>query len=297
MFLQSPMAYAASSNGLNSPTVVDGISYQYKIVTTNLNNGDIKVVIFNDGATTCGTSSCSIISVGTTGFIGNGDSGGVAIPSAVYIQGNSGNQGVNDALSYVCSNFDYQNCSYPANGNSGRTDGDHYILIRRDLTINTDLHLLNKSDLPIKDWEGDGENDYGTTTGDGTLVAPFTAFIGATVGTSTLPSETNLLSFINVPYLLQTRVPFAYFFQIAEVVRVAISSSTIAATIPSATFSVEFPTGNSTTTIEVDMFSTSTITYFLTPTWVDLLRTLMVAVTFAATGLFFFHEARSKKHL
>jgi len=104
--------------------------------------------------------------------------------------------------------------------------------------------------------------------------ASSTPFVGATVGTSTLVDSTQLLSFLNVPNLLATRVPFAYIVQIRDLFYYAITSSSTA-TIPSGAVSIKF--GSSATTT-LDLFSTSTVTYFLTPSRVSLLRGLMVAL-------------------
>jgi len=134
--------------------------------------------------------------------------------------------------------------------------------------------------------------DYATTTG---FTIP--QFTDATVGTSTLLDTTNFLSFLNVPQLLKTKVPFSYIFQIGDAIDAGLSSST-ALEIPSGTFEVELPLGtHGTTTLEVDMFSTTTITYFLNDTAISSLRGLMAAITYIGMGMFIFFDARSKKYL
>ncbi len=129
-------------------------------------------------------------------------------------------------------------------------------------------------------------------------------FTGANFGNNSLPTSTDMLSFVNVPNLLATKVPFAYIFQVSTVIYNAVNGSTSAAAIPSGSFKVKFPvkfgiTGvaTATTTITIDMFSTSTIGYFLTPSYVGLLRGLMVAVTYFLTAWYLFHEARNRKLL
>ena len=129
-------------------------------------------------------------------------------------------------------------------------------------------------------------------------------FTGANYGNNSLPTSTDMLSFVNVPNLLATKVPFAYIFQVSTVIYNAVNGSTSAAAIPSGSFKVKFPvkfgiTGvaTATTTITIDMFSTSTIGYFLTPSYVGLLRGLMVAVTYFLTAWYLFHEARNRKLL
>lgn len=129
-------------------------------------------------------------------------------------------------------------------------------------------------------------------------------FTGANYGNNSLPTSTDMLSFVNVPNLLATKVPFAYIFQVSAVIYNAVNGSTSASTIPSGSFKVNFPvkfgiTGvaTATTTITIDMFSTSTIGYFLTPSYVGLLRGLMVAVTYFLTAWYLFHEARNRKLL
>ncbi|MCX6715469.1 MAG: hypothetical protein NT077_00435 [Candidatus Taylorbacteria bacterium] len=129
-------------------------------------------------------------------------------------------------------------------------------------------------------------------------------FTGANFGNNSLPTSTDMLSFVNVPNLLATKVPFAYVFQISSVIYNAVNGSTSASAIPSGSFSVKFPVkfgisgvATATTTIKIDMFSTSTIGYFLTPSYVGLLRGLMVAVTYFLTAWYLFHEARNRKLL
>ena len=129
-------------------------------------------------------------------------------------------------------------------------------------------------------------------------------FTGANFGNNSLPTSTDILSFVNVPNLLATKVPFAYIFQVSTVIYNAVNGSTSASAIPSGSFSVKFPVkfgisgvATATTTIKIDMFSTTTIGYFLTPSYVGLLRGLMVAVTYFLTAWYLFHEARNRKLL
>jgi len=100
-----------------------------------------------------------------------------------------------------------------------------------------------------------------------------TQYSSSTIGTSTLVNTTNLLSFLNVPKLLSTKVPFGYFFQAKDAIINGLNGSSTTP-IPSGTFKVKI--GNSTTT--VDMFSTSTVGYFLSPTLTLVLRNLMLTV-------------------
>jgi len=117
-------------------------------------------------------------------------------------------------------------------------------------------------------------------------------FVASSLATTSLASTTSLLSFLNVPHLLATRVPFAYIYLVSSAISSSIST-TSASVIPSGSFSVHWKVPNfATTTINIDMFSTSTITYFLTPTYLSLLRALMVAVTFYGTGWYLFHRAK-----
>jgi len=112
----------------------------------------------------------------------------------------------------------------------------------------------------------------------------------ATLGTSTLVSTTNLLSFLNVPQLLSTKVPFGYFFEAKDSIETAISSST-PIPVPSGTFSIRI--GDSTTT--VDMFSTTTVSYFLSAGTISTLRSLMVAALYIEFLYLLYHRAKSTK--
>jgi len=132
---------------------------------------------------------------------------------------------------------------------------------------------------------------YDVTTGQ--LI--WNSTMGST--STTTGSDTNFLGFLNVPNLLATKWPFAYIFQISQVLISEIASSTPTA-IPSSSFNVHLGiAGHASTTLQVDMFSTSTIAYFLTPTTTSTLRALMVAVTYFSTLWFLFHEAKHKKLL
>lgn len=149
--------------------------------------------------------------------------------------------------------------------------------------------------------DSSGYGDYDplsgvSTTTPGGFQFNLPELVGATVGTSTIASSTNLLNFLNVPTMLKTKVPFAYIYQVGTTLTDAISS-TSPATIPSGSFDIHLPIGNSSTTISVNMFSTTTITYFLNPTAIGIIRGLMVAVTYTSLGLFLFHDARDKRHL
>jgi len=119
---------------------------------------------------------------------------------------------------------------------------------------------------------------------------PFTP-IGSTNASSTLPGEFSLLQYINIPALLQTRVPFAYMF-LARNAFSTITGSTTPAIFPTGSFQVNI--AGSTTTI--NMFSTSTVSYFLTPAVVNPLRGLMVAVIYFSGLLFFYRWGISHHH-
>jgi len=122
-------------------------------------------------------------------------------------------------------------------------------------------------------------------------------FYGSTFGTNTPSLTTNLLSFINVPQLLSTRVPFAYLFQFGSIVSAAVSSSSVASELPSSDFTIVIASGTRPTVVNVDLFSTTTITHYLPAPVVAPIRTLLAGITYFMMALFLFHDARSKKHL
>jgi len=105
----------------------------------------------------------------------------------------------------------------------------------------------------------------------------------------------NLLSFLNVPSLLQTRLPFAYLFQIAPAIRSAMSTSTQARAITS--INIPYKLSSSMATSSWTIFSTSTVTTYLNGTPLDLLRALLGAITYLGTMWYLYHDARHKKHL
>jgi len=118
---------------------------------------------------------------------------------------------------------------------------------------------------------------------------PFSPFVGATFGTSTLGSSTNLLGFLNVPQLLQTKVPFAYFFQIASGLITGLQSSSTNA-IPAGTFTWH-NTQNGTTTF--DMFSVQTVEYYLNPTLIALWRAFLLIVLYVEFGYALYTRAKA----
>jgi len=120
--------------------------------------------------------------------------------------------------------------------------------------------------------------------------ASSTPFILATVGTSTLPDVTNLLSFLNVPQLLETKVPFAYIPQIAQGIIIGLSD-TGSTSLPSGTISVA-GIGSATTT--VDLFSANTVRYYLSDSIISIWRGLLVAVLYIELGYLLYMRAKSK---
>lgn len=124
------------------------------------------------------------------------------------------------------------------------------------------------------------------------LYVPGLGYTFATTSTTTLPlsvNTTNFTSFLNVPYLLQTKVPFAYFFQAKDVITQVYSTSSTT-TLPSGTFGV-FIHGGTTT---VDLFSTTTIGKYFTPTMVSLFRGLAEAVLYAGFIYTLYHLAKGQ---
>jgi len=115
-------------------------------------------------------------------------------------------------------------------------------------------------------------------------------FYNATLGTSTLISSTQFLSFLNVPRLLQERVPFAYIFQIANGIRDGINSSTTAE-IPVGNFSWH-NTQNGTTTF--DFFSPATIKVYMSDTIIALWRGFLLTVLIINFGYALYYE--TKRH-
>jgi len=136
--------------------------------------------------------------------------------------------------------------------------------------------------------------DYYTLYASSTLPLDYnTAFVGGTVGTSTLPVTTNLLSFLNVPVLLETKFPFAYVFQIANGIKAGIAASSSNA-IPSGDFVWRNVQGGTTT---IDMFSQATIEYYLSPTLISLWRSFLVVLLYVGVGYALYHRARKDLNL
>jgi len=141
----------------------------------------------------------------------------------------------------------------------------------------------------IEDTISTTTNSTSTTSVLGGVVNnPYTV---ATFGTSTLPNTSDFLSFLNVPALLQTKIPFAYFFQIASGIQQGIISSSSTA-IPSGNFEWH-NTQNGTTTF--DMFSPTTIEVYLSPTLIAMWRAFLLVVLIIDFGYNLYYRAQHHK--
>jgi len=121
-----------------------------------------------------------------------------------------------------------------------------------------------------------------------------TNFVGSTIGTSTLPSATNLLSFLNVPYLMETKVPFAFLFQTYNAIQIAINASSTTS-VPQGNASV-YGLGtstNATTTFEI--FGISSVREFLPDSTISSLRGFMLLVLYGTFVFGMYREAHRLK--
>jgi len=108
-------------------------------------------------------------------------------------------------------------------------------------------------------------------------------------------SSSGFLSFLNVPALLETKAPFAYVPQFISQLQQLDNNPSYA--FPSSAFQWKFASGTSVSqTYTIDLFSTTTITRFLSPTYVAILRGFMVVVTYFSTIWFLYHDAK-KRHI
>lgn len=114
----------------------------------------------------------------------------------------------------------------------------------------------------------------------------------STFATSTALDSGNLLSYINIPQLLSTKAPFGYFFQAYSIVTNSISNPPTASTFGNGSFDISI--AGSTTTVE--MFSTSTVSYFLTPNVIAPIRAILVAILYMLT-LFTIYQIVRHSHL
>lgn len=115
-------------------------------------------------------------------------------------------------------------------------------------------------------------------------------FIDSTIGTTTLPDATNFLSFLNVPELLKTKIPFGYIYQINGIIQNAIASST---NTNIGTLSYTIKIGNATSTYSI--FSSSTIKYFFTQDKITLFRNLEIMFLWFGLAWFLYHDAKNKQ--
>jgi len=115
------------------------------------------------------------------------------------------------------------------------------------------------------------------------------------LASSTTATSTAFFDFLNVPYLLQTKVPFAYFYQVSDLLTTL--SSTTATSTGSVTYDFgEYASGTVLSSLgEVTLFSTSTVTQLI-PSWIlALFRALIVAILYVSAGMYVFHDVRNIK--
>lgn len=135
---------------------------------------------------------------------------------------------------------------------------------------------------------------YGNWVG---IVDVVTASASSTpyLASSTTATSTAFFDFLNVPYLLQTKVPFAYFYQVSNLLTNL--SSTTATSTGSVTYDFgEYASGTVLSSLgEVTLFSTSTVTQLI-PSWIlALFRALIVAILYVSAGMYLFHDVRNIK--
>jgi len=121
---------------------------------------------------------------------------------------------------------------------------------------------------------------------------PFDEITQGTLGTTTLPNTTNLLSFLNVPELLKTKIPFGYIFQIVNTIKTSIQNSTSTG-ISSGTIYIKLNPNLATTTI--DFFSETTIRKYLPQPYINLFRGLEIAFIWFECVWFIYHDAKNRK--
>lgn len=104
-------------------------------------------------------------------------------------------------------------------------------------------------------------------------------------------ATSSIMAMLNVPNLLKTRVPFAYIFQIAEV----ISDTSMVSSSSVASLTLNFVSSSSPYASQLNgvaMFSTSTITSLMGSTNLGIMRALLVAITYVGSGLYLFRYVK-----
>lgn len=122
---------------------------------------------------------------------------------------------------------------------------------------------------------------------------PYTPAGSNDVSTSTTPNVKDFLTFLNVPNLLKTKIPFAYFFEAKDAIEQGIATTTTTE-IPSG--GIEYKIGSLATTT-ADIFSTTTMAKYLTDEQIAILRGIMVIILYAEFGYAMYHRFKSTKHI
>lgn len=121
---------------------------------------------------------------------------------------------------------------------------------------------------------------------------PDSALIYSNTASGTASTLGDLMSFVNVPELLKTKKPFAYLFQIAEIFKNL--DSVESESFPTGSFDINIPKGTSSTTVTVNFFSESVFDTLFTEETQAILRTILVAVTWAELAWFLYNDIKRR---
>ncbi len=157
--------------------------------------------------------------------------------------------------------------------------------------------VLNSGDLHM--WRGYLRNAtssdfrYGSwyTFDVVTQSASSTQYIDPETGLPIYATSTGFFDFLNVPYLLQTKAPFAYIYQVGALLQ---DLDSISAT---ATPLFVLPLGMASTTLpgvgDIEFFSADTVTELMPDSFISFMRAIIIAVIYVGLGLLLFRNVGS----
>jgi len=158
-------------------------------------------------------------------------------------------------------------------------------------TVGTHTFIIVGGDL-VRYYEGLTDSGFYNLPPDWLVnqdIGTSSSYISATVGTATLPVATKFLTFLNVPYLLSTRIPFGYLYEAKDDLLSAFSTTSTRA---SPSIGLSFKLSPNVVTTTVVLFSTTTIRMFMTSDSIANLRGILVIILYAEFIYFMYHLIR-----
>lgn len=124
-----------------------------------------------------------------------------------------------------------------------------------------------------------------------TASASSTQYIDPETGLPIVSTSTTFFDFINVPNLLRTKAPFAYMYEISDIIT---DFDTVTATnTPAFTLDTDFASTTLPGLGDIELFSVDTVTELIPSGMLTIMRALMVATVYISLAFVLFREIRT----